>query len=148
MTTGSFSHNSILANFFLTQRHVIFIRNCGITALMSKNAQKPSENLRRQSNRFRRSSDHLRNSVPGYRLPSTTYLFSFENQRIFCGRTVIYAHFSICYFNLSTNYMFAYYIFSRRLSDMVATTHTFQKGMKNWSVGVIECEIKVFNLQA
>ena len=33
-------------------------------------------------------------------------------------------------------------------SDMAAATHIFQRGMRNWSVGVSEHEIKVFNPQA
>ena len=48
---------------------------------------------------------------------------------------------------LSTNYTFAYHIFFRRLSDMAATIHTFQLGVRNWSIDVIEREIEVFYLR-
>ena len=49
---------------------------------------------------------------------------------------------------LITNYTFIYNLFSRRLSNMAAKTHTFQLGVGNWSLGVIEREIKVFDSQA
>ena len=60
-------------------------------------------------------------------------------------RTVIYVHFSIRY---CFEYKLHIYIFSRRLSDMAATTHIFQLGLRNWSIGGIEHEIEVFDSQA
>ena len=45
---------------------------------------------------------------------------------------------------LSTNYTFTYCIFFWRFSDVAATTHTFQEGVRDWSVRVIELEIEVF----
>ena len=63
-------------------------------------------------------------------------LFSFENWRIFREELSFTRTFQSV-FASSTNYTFTYYIFSRRLSDMAATTHTFQLGVRNWSVGVI-----------
>ena len=49
---------------------------------------------------------------------------------------------------LITNYTFTYNLFSRCLSDMAAKIHTFQLGVRNWSLGVLEREIKVFDSQA
>ena len=108
---------------FQTQRHDIFkfITICGITSLISENAwiSRPLPKIyTRQSKRFQRCSEDFRILTPSLRhffspdflppsplyTPATQarksfvkYVFSFENRRIFCGRTDSHAHFSICY---------------------------------------------------
>ena len=63
-------------------------------------------------------------------------LFSFENRRIF-REELSFTHTFQSVIASSTNYTLTYYIFTKFLSDMAATTHTFQLGVRNWSVGVI-----------
>ena len=50
--------------------------------------------------------------------------------------------------SLSSNYTFTYYIFFMHLPGMAATTHAFQEGVRNWTVGMIDHEIEVFDSQA